>query len=123
MNYSKFRILILEDDIIIRRLISKSLKTIGFENIFEATDGETGLVVSYNYIPDFIICDINMIPMAGNLFIERFKNQLWKICQPKIIVITGSTDEDLIKQLDVDLIIRKPFSIDYFISSVKSLLP
>jgi len=122
MNYSKLKVLVLDDDILTRRIINKALKLLEIRDIFEATDGLTGLEVSYNYIPNLIICDINMTPMSGGIFITRFKNQLWKICQPKIIVVTGSTDEELIKNLNVDLVIRKPFKIEYFISNVALLL-
>lgn len=122
MNYTKIRVLVLEDELLIRRIITKSLKSIGIENIFEATDGVTGLNVSYNYLPDFIICDINMTPMSGDRFITQFKTQLWNICQPKIIVVTGSTDDNLIKSLDVDLIIKKPFKVDEFISNITKIL-
>lgn len=121
-NYNKLKVLVLEDELLTRRIITRSLKSLGIEDIFEAIDGVTGLGISYNYLPSLVICDINMTPMSGDVFIQHFKNQLWEICQPKIIVVTGSTDEELIKRLEVDLIIRKPFKIGEFINNVSLLL-
>ncbi len=75
-NYNKLKVLVLEDELLTRRIITRSLKSLGIEDIFEAIDGVTGLGISYNYLPSLVICDINMTPMSGDVFIQHFKNQL-----------------------------------------------
>jgi diguanylate cyclase (GGDEF)-like protein len=67
-DYKKAKILIVEDDKTIRRIIMKYLDNYAFKNYIEAFDGTSALNAVYDYTPDLIICDYNMPNMRGDAF-------------------------------------------------------
>mgnify|MGYP003396281172 FL=1 len=57
MKYSQ-KILIIEDEIVMRKTLVDNLRASGFENILIAGDGEQGLQTALGEKPDLILLDI-----------------------------------------------------------------
>jgi two-component system sensor histidine kinase/response regulator len=58
------KILVIEDEALIRESICDVLLLNGFETVNES-DGERGLKRAYSLKPDLILCDINMPKLSG----------------------------------------------------------
>lgn len=59
------RILVVDDQLVMRRLIENHLVAAGFSQLLFANDGEEGLQMARDERPDVIILDINMPKMDG----------------------------------------------------------
>ncbi len=108
------RVLIVEDQEVIRKIIWKMLKNIGFGNIVEVGDGAQAMREVLATKPDLIICDIAMEPVDGLRFIESLKARGFK-GKDRIptIFLTGHTEREMVikaKQLGADGFLVKPVS-------------
>lgn len=108
------RVLIVEDQEVIRQIVWKMLKSMGFENIVEVGDGTQAVREVLATKPDLIICDIAMEPMDGIKFVETLQARGFKD-KDRIptIFLTGHTERDLVikaKQLGADGFLVKPVS-------------
>jgi len=79
------RILVVDDEAIVRRLLKNFLERDGFE-VFEAIDGEHALQVLTGKTPDVLIADVNMPRKSG---IELLENMREDYPQIPVILITG----------------------------------
>ncbi|MDP2183592.1 MAG: response regulator [Actinomycetota bacterium] len=66
------RILVVDDEPHIRRLVSFSLQNRGHE-ILEASDGPTGISLAKEHHPDLILMDVMMPVMTGFEALEKLK--------------------------------------------------
>lgn len=71
-----YRLLIVEDDSVIRRGLRKIIEGMHFpiENILEAENGQNALAIYENFLPHIIITDIKMPLMDGLEFIATISN-------------------------------------------------
>ena len=68
------KILIVDDSITIRRIITTALKTVGYSETVEAANGKDALAKLANGNVDFIITDWNMPEMNGLDFIKEIRS-------------------------------------------------
>lgn len=114
------RILIVEDDAELPRLVGMALEQEGFE-VLTATDGSEGLRAAYRHHPDLVILDIMMPHVDG-----------WKTCQRlrelsdmPIIMLTAKTREaEVVKglMLGADDYVTKPFRTAELVARVNACL-
>jgi two-component system chemotaxis response regulator CheY len=108
------RVLIVEDQEVIRQIVWKMLKDIGFGNIVEVGDGSQAMREVLATKPDLIICDIAMEPVDGFKFVEALQARGFKD-KDRIptIFLTGHTEREMVikaKQLGADGFLVKPVS-------------
>ena len=108
------RVLIVEDQEVIRQIVWKMLKDIGFGNIVEVGDGSQAMREVLATKPDLIICDIAMEPVDGFKFVEALQVRGFKD-KDRIptIFLTGHTEREMVikaKQLGADGFLVKPVS-------------
>ena len=118
------KVLIVEDDIDIRELISFFMEKEGYE-VLEADDGMTGLKLAKTYHPHIIILDLMLPHLDGKNFTQMIKKSEEKYGNPKIIMLTAKTDiEDVISGLEIgaDDYMKKPFDPRELVLRVKKLL-
>jgi len=118
------KVLIVEDDIDIRELISFFMEKEGYE-VLEADDGMTGLKLAKSYHPHIIILDLMLPHLDGKNFTQMIKKSEEKYGNPKIIMLTAKTDiEDVISGLEIgaDDYMKKPFDPRELVLRVKKLL-
>ncbi|MCR5523368.1 MAG: response regulator transcription factor [Clostridia bacterium] len=115
------KILIADDEVLIRRLVCDFLKKSGYETV-EATDGRDAIVkFAENKDVKLIICDIMMPEMDG-----------WEVCKKiretsnvPIIVLTARAQEfDELASFEsgADDYVTKPFSPSVLVKRVEALL-
>lgn len=105
------KILIVEDIPMNRRLIGDILKYHGYE-IYEAADGEEGIRMAREHIPDLIIMDLQMPVMNGYGAIEILKNDS-ETKHIKILAVTSfamAGDRKKVLETGADDYISKPIN-------------
>ena len=115
------KILIVDDEDVIRFLISETLGLNGYE-LYQASDGVDALSVTAEVKPDLIVLDSIMPEMQGK---EVAKALSLKENKPIIIMLTANTDEnDKITALScgVDYFMKKPFSPIELLELVEKIL-
>lgn len=116
-------ILIVDDDIGIRMLLSKFLQREGFETLI-AEDGLEGLELAKRNHPDLIILDVVMPRMDG-LTAARLIKFYKPLTEVPIIFLTAKDAEkeiELAKEARAEVYITKPFDVHKVIQVVKELL-
>jgi DNA-binding response OmpR family regulator len=117
-------VLIVDDDHDILFAIRAAVESRGYR-VITASDGNMGLNIAEREKPDLVIVDMMMPKKSGFLVLERLKakGREWS---PKMIMITaneGGRHRAYAEMLGVDEYIRKPFSMDKLLDSVKRLVP
>ncbi len=106
-------ILIIEDDLEIRKMIRDFLELQKY-TVITAEDGKQGLELTQKIIPDLIISDVNMPEMNGFELKEKLaRNEVTEIV-PFIFLTSQSDRKDFRKgmELGADDYLTKPFNID-----------
>ena len=106
-------VLVVDDMVEMRFMLSHMLKTLGFVDIVQASSGQEAvrLLGAGNF--DFVILDQRMADMDG-LSVVRWMRTEWKAeKKPHVIMVTGHTDKTSVlaaQQLAVDAFLAKPVS-------------
>lgn len=116
-----YRVMIIDDDAIIRRGLSRNIswEESGFQLVGTAGDGEEGLQLFLQTHPEIVISDIKM-PFLDGLDLSR--RLLGISPETKIILLTGYGEFDYAKQaleLKVFDYILKPIDFDVLIQTVQ----
>lgn len=112
------KILIVDDEPGIRKLISAYLLKEGYE-IFEAEDGGKAVKAAHSFKPDLIILDIMLPGMSGLEVLSQIRRE----SQAYVIFLTARTEEtDRIIGLSVggDDYVTKPFSPKELVARVNA---
>ncbi len=115
-----YRILVVDDELQIGRVLRRSLSARGYE-VQVAGNGEEGLDVFKSWTPDLVITDLSMPNMGGIELCRRLR----AVSQVPIIVISVKGEERVkVEALDVgaDDYITKPFGIDELLARVRAAL-
>ncbi|MCX4192606.1 phosphate regulon transcriptional regulator PhoB [Methylophaga sp. OBS1] len=116
-------ILVVEDDVAIRDMLSFTLKSSGFA--CEAVgDGEAGLETLKQHQPDMILLDWMLPGIDGIEFIRRLRANEFLANIPVIMLTAKGESEDMVKGLGVgaDDYINKPFSPPELMARIKAVL-
>lgn len=114
------RILIVDDEPQITRVLRRSLTTHGYE-VRSAADGESGLETFGDWPADLVVTDLAMPNMSG---LELCK-KLRVISQVPIIVLSVKGDEQTkVEALDAgaDDYVTKPFGMDELLARIRATL-
>jgi len=115
------RILIVEDEQYFRRLLGKALRRAGFE-VFQAASMQEArsLIDQHNF--HALLCDVQVGDGLGVNLI-REKRAILAEHDTKIIMVTGEARyRDIGEELEVDLYLEKPVSIESLITLVSRLI-
>jgi len=105
------RVLVLDDDAAIRRLIQSALCEPGY-NVEPAADGREALQIILQYDFDVLIVDLKMREMDGIAFLQEALN-IWPWMG--VVIITGYADSASVLEanaLGITRILSKPLQID-----------
>ncbi len=116
----KTRILVVDDELSIVKLLRTTLEARGFE-VLTALNGAEAIHVFEKELPDLVILDIMMPKMDG----FEVCRQLREWSQVPVIMLSAKGDEkDKVKCLDIgaDDYITKPFGQEELLARVKAVL-
>jgi len=114
------KILVVEDEENIRKVVKKILEINEFE-VLEASDGAAAMDIFYSEKVDLIILDW-MLPKIDGIEVLKMVRQESSV---PILMLTAKTqDDDEVEGLEVGAndYLKKPFSIKVLITRVKKLL-
>lgn len=120
------RVVIVDDNTQIRKLIGLALESLGVGNVAMAINGEEAITSIRNGGADIVIMDRMMDVMDGLECTRRIRNGVDGI-DPRIPIIlltglVGKGAEDAAYAAGVDLFLEKPFSIRKICSGVSKVL-
>jgi CheY-like chemotaxis protein len=119
------KVLVIDDDSRLLELLAASLEDSGFDVTALSTSDEAYALLR-KFIPDLILCDINLetSTMGGFTFYEKIQ-ELKNIQSIPFVFLTGLTDETLVrtgKELGVDDYLMKPISEQTLVSTLRGKL-
>ena len=105
------KVLIVDDDEMMHRLVHRALTGLGFTQIGIAHDGAQGLAAVEREVPDIIISDYHMPEMHGLDFVDAVRAD--EARDDTIIIMLSAHDDpeviDGARDLGADTFIVKPF--------------
>lgn len=113
-------IVIIEDDVQIRRFLRTALGAQGFQ-IHEAASGRQGLVEAATRKPDILILDLGLPDIDGVQVVQELR--AWTML-PIIVLSARSQEDDKIAALDAgaDDYLTKPFGVGELIARIRVAL-
>ncbi|ASU56982.1 MULTISPECIES: response regulator [Nocardiopsis] len=123
MNALPTRVLVVEDDDVIRELIRLNLELEGFE-VFTAVDGQDCLDRAAHIDPHVVTMDVMMPRVDGWTAVERLRADARTRDRPIIMVTarTQETDHQRGRRVGMDAYLTKPFDPDVLIDIIRSLV-
>lgn len=120
-NNPEKRILIVEDDAVLLRGLSDSLRNVGYQ-VETASDGRAGLNQALNQSPDLMLLDIMLPLLNGFELCQRVRQA--KLNFPIIMLTAKGDEEDVVRGLELgaDDYVPKPFGIRELQARIKRLL-
>ncbi|QQS35197.1 MAG: response regulator [Ignavibacteriales bacterium] len=119
----KKSVLIIDDDITIRKLISHHLKIKDY-SVLEATNPDEGFSQLNNQKVDLVLCDVTMGDMDGFSFCRKVRESEKYRLLPFVFVTAKNSIEDKSMALEAggDDIITKPFDVNDLLIKVQALI-
>jgi len=114
------RVLIVEDDRAVRRMLERSLAKEGFE-VSAAADGPTALTLSERSVPDLVVLDVSIPGLSGIDVCRRLRQNGM---QGGVLMLTArDAIEDRVRGLDAgaDDYVVKPFAIEEVVARLRAL--
>jgi response regulator NasT len=94
MSDTKTRILIAEDEAIIRLDLKEMLEEEGFDVVAEAADGDAAVRLTAEHRPDLVIMDIKMPGMDGLAAAEKLREE----SGTAVLILTAFSQKDLVQR-------------------------
>lgn len=120
MNAQK--IVLVEDDEILSKVLSTELRDSGFE-VSQAFDGEAGLELVRSKRPDLVLLDLILPKKHGFVVLEELKKSPETKAIPVIILTLLGEDEDIKKGLRLganDYLVKSSHAIAEIVEKVKN---
>ena len=113
------RILVIDDDPGIRRLIAFTLADEGY-TVDEASEGDGALQLVEQHHPEIIVLDMQMPGVDGWEFAKLYRERYDR--QAPIIVLTAAQDAARRREdIDAEAYVTKPFELDELVAAVSAV--
>ncbi len=113
------RVLVIEDDNDVRRLITEALRSAGLD-VVAAIDGSQALRTALARKPAAIVLDIGLPDYDGTQFIARWRERRPDASEVPIVVVSGRSDRrEIAGLLGAAYGCGKPFEIDELVDQVE----
>ena len=111
-------ILIIDDELQIRRLLEITLSSNGYK-IIQAVNGKEGLVAAATHRPSLIILDLGLPDTDGQEIIAKLREWFYK---PVIVLSVRSSETDIIRALDngANDYLTKPFRTGELLARIRA---
>ncbi len=118
------KILIVEDDVLLVKAISYEFEQENFE-VFTAGNGEDGLAMAEQHLPDLILADINMPKMDGLAMLKALRATEWGK-DILVIMLTNYSDEqrvlEALSQKAFYYLVKSDWDLSQIVAKVKEKL-
>jgi len=121
MTASAIKILVVDDEQPIRKLLRAGLSTQGYE-IIDAPNGRTALEEMANASPDLVVLDLGLPDISGQELLRRWRTEGSTV---PVVILSSRTDEPgIVEALDLgaDDYVTKPFGVNELIARIRVAL-
>ncbi len=120
----KRKILIVEDETDVQKILTENLKQAGYQ-VVNATNGEKGVKAALQEHPDLILMDIIMPVKDGMTALKEIRRDAWGKNVP-VIVLTNLSDGDRSETADnlgvQDYLVKADWDLREVVEKVKQML-
>ncbi len=119
------KFLVVDDSVTMRRIVSNSLKNLGYDNLVEAVDGKDALAkLAADELINFVITDWNMPVLSGLELTKAIRGDDKLNNVPILMVTTRGVKEDILEALQakVNNYIVKPFTPQILKEKIEQIL-
>jgi two-component system chemotaxis response regulator CheY len=118
------RLLVVDDSSTMRRIIKNSLKTVGYDEVVEAENGEGALARLQSEQVDLVITDWNMPGMNGLELVAAMRQSQAFNHIPILMVTTVAEKEEILKAMrtGVTNYVVKPFDATTLKKKISQIL-
>ncbi len=117
---AKPRILIIEVDQEVRKIVAEVLDSSGYEPV-EASSGPQGLEMAGQRIPDLILLDVTMPGMDGWTVLTKLQDNP-KLTDVPVIMLSAVSDTDMALSLGATTVLLKPVDAGHLTAEIAMLL-
>lgn len=117
---NKYKILIIEDEVNIRKFVTALFEANDYQ-VLTATDANEGLLMFSSHLPDLVILDLGLPDLDGTEFLKVIRRD----SSIPVIVLSARTNEsDKVETLDMGAndYVTKPFGSAELLARVRSIL-
>jgi two-component system, OmpR family, KDP operon response regulator KdpE len=113
-------ILIIDDELQIRRLLEITLSANGYD-IIQSVNGKSGLVDAATHHPSLIILDLGLPDIDGQVILKKLREWYFK---PVIVLSVRNSEEDIITALDngANDYLTKPFRSGELLARIRAVI-
>ena len=126
IKLQSFNVLVVDDEPLIRTLVSNVLGHLGFTSITVVNNGRKALEAIGKDIFDFIITDWRMEDLDGIEIVRHIRSSSdTRIKRMPIIMLTGNTEASYVKtaiSAGVNGYLIKPFSAEQLVKRIRSII-
>ena len=95
MIFSKIRVLVVDDDALMRTFVSDMLTRIGVSQVQQAADGKAALVALIKFQPNLVLSDIHMEPMSGIELVKQIRAlPSAAVAATRVIMMTADSSKE-----------------------------
>ena len=121
-NTKKQKILVVDDEAAVRRILTMRLAMAGYE-VVSAADGEEALEMFASETPDLMVLDV-MLPRLTGFEVLKWIRAHERLAKTPVLILTAKGQEPdrlTAQSLGVDEFITKPFSNQEVVACVERL--
>lgn len=120
MKMNNLEILIIDDEVQIRKLLEITLQSNDYKTIMASTAKE-GIILAANHPPDLILLDLGLPDESGHIVLKKLREWYTK---PIIILSVQSSENDIVTALDngANDYLVKPFRTGELLARLRSVL-
>jgi two-component system, OmpR family, KDP operon response regulator KdpE len=113
------RVLVIEDDTDIRKLITDALEGVGLD-VVSAVDGGQALRTALARKPAAVVLDIGLPDFDGTQFVARWRERRADANEVPIVVVSARADRrEIASLLGATYVCGKPFEVDELVGEVE----
>jgi two-component system, sensor histidine kinase and response regulator len=117
------KILVIDDDAALRKTLEVALQVFGYDTL-TASNGEQGIRQAREWMPDLVLCDVNMPGMDGRVVLQTLRNDP-ALGNRQFVLMTGNQEQNPQREgmnLGADDYLPKPFEIAQLRTCVEARL-
>jgi chemosensory pili system protein ChpA (sensor histidine kinase/response regulator) len=120
---AKYRVMVVDDSLTMRKVLSRLLEREGFE-VIVAKDGIDAMQILLDTTPDAILTDIEMPRMDGFALARNIRDDARTANTPLIMISSRTADkhQNLAKDIGVDAFFGKPVQDEELVNKVNELI-
>jgi len=122
MSVYDFKILIVDDDANVLRLLRSALNSFGWSNLFQASDGVEALEMVQALSPDLVVTDITMPGLDGYGLLRKLRESPATANIPVLMLTARQNGVETDPQAELFDCLPKPFALSDLRGKVERLL-